>query len=109
AANDLPCHGSADTDARLKLPLVDESTQVLGDSDWVPCRAAIAAHVDMVMVGHLNVPAIDASAPTSMSPAVIQDLRSGLGYQGIVISDDMQMGALSPQYPPPAAAVRFLE
>ena len=109
AAKHFPGHGSADADSHLKLPLVDESAQVLRDRDWVPFRAAIAAHVDMVMVGHLNVPAIDASAPTSMSPAVIQDLRSGLGYQGIVISDDMQMGALSPQYPPPGAAVRFLE
>src|SRR5438046_5439780 len=106
AAKHFPGHGSADADSHLKLPLVDESAQVLRDRDWVPVRAAIAAHVDLVMVGHLNVPAIDASAPTSMSPAVIQDLRSGLGYQGIVISDDMQIGALSPQYPPPGAAVR---
>src|SRR2546430_7596582 len=79
AAKHFPGHGSADADSHLKLPLVDESAQVLRDRDWVPFRAAIAAHVDMVMVGHLNVPAIDASAPTSMSPAVIQDLRSGLG------------------------------
>src|SRR3989442_14004131 len=109
AAKHFPGHGSADAASHLKLPLVIESAQPLAKRDWVPFRAAIAARVDMVMVGHLNIPAIDASAPTSMSPTVIQDLRSGLGYQGIVISDDVQMGALSPQYPPPAAAVRFLE
>jgi len=109
AAKHFPGHGAADADSHLKLPLVSESAQMLRDRDWVPFRAAIAAHVEMVMVGHLNVPAIDSTAPTSMSPAVIQDLRSGLGYQGIVISDDMQMGALGPQYPPAAAAVRFLE
>jgi beta-N-acetylhexosaminidase len=109
AAKHFPGHGTADADSHLKLPLVIESAQLLRDRDWVPFRAAIAAHVDMVMVGHLNVPAIDGAAPTSMSPTVMQDLRSELGYQGIVISDDMQMGALGPQYPPPAAAVRFLE
>ena len=109
AAKHFPGHGSADADSHLKLPLVSESAQTLRDRDWVPFRAAIAARVDMVMVGHLNVPAIDGTAPTSMSLAVIQDLRSELGYQGVVISDDVQMGALSPQYPPPAAAVRFLE
>ena len=108
-AKHFPGHGAADADSHLTLPLVNESAQTLRDRDWVPFRAAIAARVDLVMVGHLNVPAIDGAAPTSMSPAVIHDLRSELGYQGIVISDDMQMGALSPQYPPPAGAVRFLE
>jgi beta-N-acetylhexosaminidase len=80
-----------------------------GKYDVSPFRAAIAAHVEFVMVGHLNVPSIDASAPTSMSAAVLQLLRHGLGYQGVIISDDLQMGALSPQYPPPVAAVRFLK
>ena len=108
-AKHFPGHGTADADSHYKLPLVTESSQTLRDRDWVPFKAAIAAHVDMVMVAHLNVPAIDGGAPTSMSSAVMQALRTGLGYQGIVISDDMQMGALSPQYPPPAASVRFLE
>ena len=80
-----------------------------GKPDLSPFRAAIAARVEFVMVGHLDVPSIDASAPTSMSAAVLQLLRSELGYQGVIISDDLQMGALSPQYPPPLAAVRFLK
>jgi len=61
------------------------------------------------MIGHMNVPALDDSAPASMSPAVLHALRSDLGYKGLVISDDLQTGALSPQYPPAAAAVRFLQ
>jgi beta-N-acetylhexosaminidase len=109
AAKHFPGHGTADADSHLKLPLVSESARILRDRDWVPFRAAIAAHVDMVMVAHLNVPSIDPEAPTSMSAIVSQLLRNQLGYQGIVISDDMQMAALSPQYPPAAAAVRFLE
>ena len=58
-------------------------------------RALIAARVEFVVVGHLTVPSI----------AVPKDV----GYPGVVISDDLQMGALSPQDPPPAAAVRFLK
>ena len=51
----------------------------------------------------------DRSPPDVSSGTVLQLLRSELGYQGVVISDDLQMGALSPQFPPPVAAVRFLE
>lgn len=108
AAKHFPGHGTANADSHLILPLVSESVLTLRDRDWVPFQAAIAAHVDFVMIGHLNVPALDQTAPTSMSATVLQVLRGELGYQGVVISDDLQMGALSPQYPPPAAAVRFL-
>ena len=76
--------------------------------DLIPFRAAVAAHVDFVMIGHLNVPGLDASAPANMSASGVQLLRTQLGYPGIIISDDLQMGALSPEFPPPAAAVRFL-
>jgi len=109
AAKHFPGHGTANADSHLSLPFVAESAPTLRSRDFLPFQAAIAAHVEMVMVGHLNVPALDALAPTSMSAAVLQLLRSELGYPGIVISDDLQMGALSPQYPPPPAAVRFLE
>jgi beta-N-acetylhexosaminidase len=108
AAKHFPGHGTADADSHLKLPLVSESAQTLRTRDWVPFRAAIAAHVDFVMVGHLNAPALDASAPTSMSASVLQMLRTELGYPGVIISDDLQMGALTPDFPPPTAAVRFL-
>lgn len=109
AAKHFPGHGTADADSHYSLPVVSESAQTLVTRDWVPFKAAISSHVDMVMVGHLNVPAIDQSGPTSMSATVMRDLRSQLGFQGAVISDDLEMGALSPQYPPPVAAVRFLE
>ncbi|MEO6797808.1 MAG: glycoside hydrolase family 3 N-terminal domain-containing protein [Candidatus Dormibacter sp.] len=108
AAKHFPGHGSADADSHLRLPLVGESLATVRSRDWVPFQAAIRAGVDFVMVGHLNVPALDATAPTSMSAAVMRALRQDLGYRGVVISDDLQMGALSPQYPPPVAAVRFL-
>ncbi len=108
AAKHFPGHGTADADSHLNLPLVSESAQTLRTRDWIPFQAAIAAHVDFVMIANLNVPALDTSAPTSMSATVLQLLRSELGYGGVIISDDLQTGALSPQFPPPTAAVRFL-
>lgn len=77
--------------------------------DLILFQAAIAAHVEFVMIGHLSVPSIDGSVPASMSATVLQELRSELGYAGVIISDDLQMGALSPRFPPPVAAVRFLK
>lgn len=108
AAKHFPGQGTANADSHLKLPIVSESVQTLRTRDWIPFQAAIAAHVDFVMVAHLGVPALDTSAPTSMSATVLHLLRSELGYPGVIISDDLQVGALSPQYPPPTAAVRFL-
>lgn len=108
AAKPFPGDGTANADSQLSLPLVSESAQTLRQRDFLPFQAAVAAHVEFVMVGHLNVPALDPLVPASMSANVLQVLRSELGYQGIVISDDLQMGALSPQYPPGQAAVRFL-
>ena len=61
--------------------------------DLIPFRAAVAAHVDFVMVG---------------SARVLEMLRSELGYPGIIISDDLELGALSPESPAPTAAVQFL-
>jgi beta-glucosidase-like glycosyl hydrolase len=58
-------------------------------------RVVVAAHVEFIVVGHLTVPSI----------AVPKDL----GYQGVIISDDLQLQAPGPEYPPPAAAVRFLK
>jgi beta-N-acetylhexosaminidase len=76
--------------------------------DLIPFRAAVAAHVEFMMIGHLNAPALDPSVPTSMSATVIKALRSELGYPGVIISDDLQTGALSSEFPPPSPAVRFL-
>ncbi|HEX9095411.1 MAG TPA: glycoside hydrolase family 3 N-terminal domain-containing protein [Candidatus Dormibacteraeota bacterium] len=108
AAKDFPGRGAAEADSQLMLPLVSESAQTLRSSDWVPFQAAIAAHADFVMVVHLNAPALDPAAPTSMSAAVLRMLRTDLGYPGVIISDDLQTGALASEFPPPTAAVRFL-
>jgi beta-N-acetylhexosaminidase len=69
------------------------SVQTPQTRDWIPFQAAIASHVEFVMTA---------------SSSQLQTLRTELGYQGVIISDDLQMGALTPEFPPPSAAVRFL-
>jgi beta-N-acetylhexosaminidase len=61
--------------------------------DWIPFQAAIASHVEFVMVA---------------SSSQLHTLRTELGYQGVIISDDLQLAAPGPEFPPPSAAVRFL-
>ena len=72
-----------------------ESAEMLRTRDWIPFQAASAAHVEFVMIG-----------PPDVSSTVIAMLRTELGYPGVIISDDLQMGALTPEFP--KAAVRFL-
>jgi beta-N-acetylhexosaminidase len=75
-----------------------------GGSDLSPLRAAAAAHADLVMIGALGVPALDAS----LTAGALRTLRSSLGYQGVAISDDLDLTLASSQ-PPSAAALAFLE
>jgi beta-N-acetylhexosaminidase len=107
-AKHFPGQGAADGDSDVRLPVVNESVATLRSRDWIPFKAAIAAHVEFVMVGHLKVRALDDAAPSSMSAAVLRALRSELGFKGVVISDDLQFGGLGSDYPAAAAAVRFL-
>ena len=107
-AKHFPGEGAAAGDPHIGLAVSEESAATFAARDWVPFRAAIGAQVDMVMVGHVLAPALDPADIASTSPVVISDLRS-LGFQGVAISDDMEMGALKGRYTVTEAAVRFLE
>ncbi len=108
AVKHFPGHGAADGDSHVALPMVSLGLSTLKARDWVPFGAAVRTGVDFVMMGHLNVPALDPSLPSSLSPSVLRTLREEIGYSGVVISDDLQMGALGTRFPPTEAAVRFL-
>ena len=108
AAKHFPGHGSATGNSHLLLPKVDESLATLQARDWPPFKAAAAAGVDFVMIGHLDVTALDPGHPSSISAASVEHLRSDVGYQGAILSDDLQMEGVTTQVTTPEAAIRFL-
>lgn len=111
AAKHFPGHGATASDSHEELPVVNRSLDELTQADLVPFKAAIANGVGMVMVGHIAFPQIDPSgAPSSLSPIfVTQLLRQKLGYEGVIVTDAMSMGALTNSYPPDQAALQAVQ
>ena len=110
AAKHFPGHGDTGVDSHLELPLVDKSYEELENLELIPFKAAIDKKVDMIMVAHILYPQIDDKNPSSMSYNIIQSiLRDKLGFNGVVISDDMTMGAITENYTLEEASVKFLQ
>jgi beta-N-acetylhexosaminidase len=91
SAKHFPNHGPTLEDSHTARPVVDHSLQTVLRSDLAPFRAAVEAGVPMVMVGHLVYPALDPETPTSLSPVAIELLREELGFDGVVVADDLIM------------------
>jgi beta-N-acetylhexosaminidase len=108
AAKHFPGHGDTTVSSETRLPRIDESLVTIQARDLPPFAAAISSGVDFVLLGHLYYPALDAHRSADLSPATVQLLRSQLGFRGAIISDDMEMGAITASTPAPEAAVEFL-
>lgn len=106
----FPGYGSIEMDAHKDLPSIQYGLDQLQKVDWVPYKNAIANGADAVMVTHLLVPQLKTVYPASMSHKIITDmLRTKLGYQGVVMTDDMTMGAIENHYNIKTAAVRAVQ
>jgi len=104
----FPGHGDTHIDSHLALPRMDKSLEEIRALELVPFRALIEEGVDMVMVGHMLFPALD-DLPSSLSWNVMTKLlREELGFEGVVITDSLSMGALSSFYAPDEIAERAL-
>src|ERR1700683_1147678 len=111
-AKHFPGHGDVSTDSHLTLPTAPADRARLESVELVPFRAAIAAGVGSIMTGHLAVPAFEKNpnVPATMSKAILTDLlRHELGFQGLIVTDALDMGGVTTQYPPGEAAVRSIE
>ncbi|MEO5709233.1 MAG: glycoside hydrolase family 3 N-terminal domain-containing protein [Nocardioidaceae bacterium] len=105
----FPGHGSVTTDSHLGLPVQRRSRAALDDVDLVPFRRAVAAGASAVMVGHLDVRAIDPRMPSSLSHAVVTGLlRDRIGFHGVAFTDSLQMKAVTDRFGGAASAVRAL-
>ena len=106
----FPGYSRAAVDPHHELPVVARSRQELQDDEWKAFQA-LAPEIDSMMVGHANYPALDDSGyPSSLSKKIIQGiLRDEWGYQGTVISDDLDMGAIVGHYGLAESVTRAVE
>jgi beta-N-acetylhexosaminidase len=100
----FPGHGSTVDDTHESLAVVRGSLDEVKRRDLPPFRAALGAGVKCVMPGHLRVPALTGMLPASLSPEAIALIRS-MGFEGVVISDAIEMRAVSDPYGVPGASV----
>lgn len=106
----FPGLGNADGDSHELLITTDKTLEELRTTEFLPFISGIQAGADFVMMGHISVPAvIGDNTPASLSKIMVTDvLRTELGFDGIVITDAMNMGAITEAYEPQVAAVMAL-
>lgn len=108
AVKHFPGHGSVTEDSHQTLPVQDASLDELRSRDWVPFAEAAEAGVPMIMMGHIEVPALEEGTPSSLSTAAYSELRD-MGHDGVVVTDALNMGAIVQGYGGDQAAVLALE
>jgi beta-N-acetylhexosaminidase len=98
-AKHFPGHGDTTMDPHLDLPTFDGTRERLQREELAPFAAAIEAGVPLIMTAHILLPRIDPNLPASLSAAVLEGmLRRDLRFEGVVLADDLGMGALSRRY-----------
>lgn len=95
----FPGHGDTNVDSHHSLPRIDVELATLHARELVPFRAAIAAGSKAVMSAHILLPALDPDRPATLSPQILTGLlREELGHQGLIVTDGMEMQAISSTY-----------
>ncbi|MFF7971084.1 glycoside hydrolase family 3 N-terminal domain-containing protein [Streptomyces sp. NPDC007905] len=95
----FPGHGDTNVDSHHAVPRIDVDAQTLYERELPPFRAAIAAGTRAVMSAHILVPALDPDRPGTLSRRILTDLLRGeLGYRGLIVTDGMEMRAISGTY-----------
>ncbi|MGH3350715.1 MAG: glycoside hydrolase family 3 protein [Nocardioides sp.] len=106
-AKHFPGHGDTGTDSHYGLPEVTHTREELEAIDLPPFKAAIDAGIDAIMTAHVTVPAIDPSGePATMSEPILTGLlREEMGFDGLIVTDALDMQGASETYPPDVAPV----
>ena len=105
----FPGHGDTSVDSHFELPVLDHPPDRLEAVELVPFRAAIAAGVAAIMTAHILIPALDQENPGTLSKTIVDGmLKTTLGFQGLVLSDDLEMKAITARYSHSEATVRAI-
>ncbi len=105
----FPGHGDTTADSHLAMPRIDADRATLDARELVPFRAAIEAGVATVMTSHILVPALDPNGPATFSRAILTELLRGeLGFEGVIVTDALDMKGASGEVGIPEAAVLAL-
>ena len=105
----FPGHGDTSVDSHFDLPVVEHPPDRLRRVEFVPFREAIRAGVATIMTAHILVPSLDEEKPATLSRRVVYDLlRDELNFEGVILSDDLEMKALARSYSVPEAAVEAI-
>ena len=108
-AKHFPGHGDTATDSHYSLPIINKTIEQLQDLEFVPFKKAIEEKVPAIMVSHILLPNVDNTNPASMSKTIITDiLRKDLNFDGVVVSDDMTMGAITNDYDISEACIKAI-
>ncbi len=99
----FPGHGRAYTDSHIGLPRIEGELEDIKNVDLPPFEEAIKEGIPALMTAHIVVDAIDPVYPATLSKKVMEMLRKQMGFSGVIISDDMLMGAISKNYSTPEA------
>jgi beta-glucosidase len=98
-AKHFPGHGDTGVDSHWALPVIPHDRARLESIEFPPFRAAIKAGVDSVMSAHLLIPALDLEMPATLSPRILtEELRHNLGFEGLISTDALVMGAIADRY-----------
>lgn len=110
AAKHFPGHGDTATDSHLDLPVLSHNRERLVEVELPPFDRAIAAGVDSVMSAHLQIPALDEQYPATLSHRILtEELRQRLGFDGLIVTDALIMGAIANRYGANEAPVLAVE
>lgn len=107
-AKHFPGHGDTKQDSHFELPLVKTSIETLRNREMIPFIKASKSRVEFMMMGHMQVDAIDDKLPTTVSPKAYEFLRNETKFTKIIVTDDMEMKAIADRFSIEEAAVLAL-
>ncbi|MFN6463153.1 MAG: beta-N-acetylhexosaminidase [Nostoc sp. DedVER02] len=106
-AKHFPGHGDTSKDSHIELPILDLTLEDLRLRELIPFKALIEVQIPLIMTAHILFPKIDADVPATLSQAILKNiLREELGFEGVVVSDDLDMKAISDMFMKPGTVAR---